>query len=243
MRYQNAKQKFGKSSSDFTENYWRSSLDCNYSDLKHFISYTRSLSVTIDTFGDGTNTLASDSVAIYFPSFYTFCDLFRVSSTKYESLRVIARKNRKKELTSFKVIGSVLEDASKIHLPTIICIGGNPSRWCDDNLYVVRENSHRLQNETVASQFKKLQPTAFPITSSQLSHKSGSTTHFKWTILPTTDICRPDYSDTSVMGTLQVSIPYIVFHNIDTASQIFNICDSKKTRHVSDGSSDSDSNW
>ena len=241
-RYKSRKQKFLGTSEDITNCTWKLCQTCTYSDFKEFTKYLKSIDPDLQTEGNDESTTAPSRVILSVHSFRTFCRLFGIAEFNYKSLLSCPKFNRKGILLSFKCIGSFIDNKSEPALPSLLCVGGDPRRWNDDNSFFYKENSHTLNSGSAVCSFQRLTTQQrHGDLEAKLGSLTGSTIVLKWTLDDSTDICRPLQSDSTFIGKMEISLPYVNFHKVNVATKVQKWLSPNRTISYSSDSSTSSS--
>lgn len=220
-KFRNAKHKLQSNGDETTSSTWKVTHSCTYSDFKVLLAYIQTLTQYLEVKGNNEDTTTSSHISISIPSFKTFCTLFGIADYNYRSLLSCHQCNRKGKITSFKCIGSVINNNDMPSLPSIICVGGNAKIWCDCNYFFAKENGHTLSTGGSACDYERLMTReAFNTQQGPLEGVSGSDLTITWSIDDSTEICRPIQEGTHFIGKLVITIPYVIFNDVKVARKV-----------------------
>ena len=241
-KYRNKHHKIVGNVTDLVNDTWKLCHTCTLSDFKELLQYLQSLNSELTVTGDKETTTAPSEIALSFHSFHQFCTLFGISEFNYNSLLSCSKFNRKGNLLSFKCIGSYIDNMHDPARPSMLCVGGRPCRWSEQNFFFYKENSHRLNSGSPVCSFQQVKTIQSHAT---IVGKIGSSIPrdiiVKWVQDESAEICRPIHGTSTFVGTIDLQLPYTHFNNLKEATQIHKWLSPNRTiSYSSDGSDSSD---
>lgn len=218
---------------------WDISMDCSLEDFTAFVKF---LSTKLHTFNG--NIMEENSVTnnatIEVQSFKEITQLFGITEMDSNKVLVVKRSDRKGSITSMKAIGTVIQN-NEPSLPTLFCLGGDVTKWCDECLYFHRENNHKDQSGLYTAPFVRAQShDDLKRNLEKVERTQGNGIMFKWVPNKSSSLCSTGIPHTILMGRLVLRIPFVVFNNMTVAGKVN---ESIKRSSTGNDSESSNSSW
>lgn len=243
-KYRTKQQRLVGIPDDLVEGTWKMSHTCTFTDFKELLRYLQSLSSELSVNSDDEMTTAPSTITISFDSFRLFCNLFSISQFNYKSLLSCSKVNRKGNIVSMKCIGSYINNKQDPARPSMLCVGGHPSRWAEENYFFYKENSHTLNSGTAACSFQQISTNeVYTNIEAKLGSSTPNDINVKWTIEESAEICRPIQGTSTFVGKMDLVLPYVLFTNMKVATKIHKWLSPNRTMTYSSGDSDSSTSF